>query len=83
MILRSVKAERLKLKHSCIWLAFLIIPVLPAIMGTGNYMMNREILKEQWYSLWTQHTLFYSNFFYGPLIAIYWLLPVAAGASEL
>ena len=71
MILRSVKAERLKLKHSCIWLAFLIIPVLPAIMGTGNYMMNREILKEQWYSLWTQHTLFYSNFFYGPLIAIY------------
>ena len=40
-------------------------------MGTGNYRMNLDILKSGWYSLWTQHTLFYSNFFYAPLIGIY------------
>lgn len=70
-LFRSVRAEKMKLRHSMAWLFFLIVPVLPAIMGTGNYMINREILQSEWYSLWTQHTLFYSNFFYGPLIGIY------------
>lgn len=70
-LFRCVRAEKMKLKHSMVWLFFLIVPVLPAIMGTGNYMMNRDILQSEWYSLWTQHTLFYSNFFYGPLIGIY------------
>lgn len=70
-LLRSVRAEKMKLKSSMIWLFFLVVPVLPAIMGTGNYLSNRDILQSQWYSLWTQHTLFYSNFFYGPLIGIY------------
>ena len=70
-LLRCVRAEKMKIRHSMVWLFFLIVPVLPAIMGTGNYMMNREVLRSEWYSLWTQHTLFYSNFFYGPLIGIY------------
>ena len=70
-LLRCVRAEKMKIRHSMVWLFFLVVPVLPAIMGTGNYMMNTEILKSEWYSLWTQHTLFYSNFFYGPLIGIY------------
>lgn len=30
-----------------------------------------DILDSLWYSLWTQTTLFYSNFFFGPLIAVY------------
>ncbi len=71
MFLRSIKAENLKLKRSFIWMAFILIPCIPAIMGTFNYVQNQDILKAEWYSLWTQHTLFYANFFYGPLIALY------------
>lgn len=71
MFLQCVKAEEKKLKHSFIWLAFFVIPCIPAVMGTFNYIQCRDILKSEWYSLWTQHTLFYANFFYGPLIALY------------
>ncbi len=71
MLFTCVKAENMKLKRSFIWIAFFIIPVIPAVMGTGNYLQNIDILKSQWFSLWTQHTLFYSNFFYAPLIAVY------------
>lgn len=66
-----IKAENIKLKRSFIWIAFFIVPVIPALMGTGNYLQNIDVLKMEWFSLWTQHTLFYSNFFYAPLIAVY------------
>ncbi|CVI73437.1 ABC-2 family transporter protein [Eubacteriaceae bacterium CHKCI004] len=71
MLYRCIQAENLKLKHSVIYLAFLVIPIIPAIMGTFNYMQNLELLKSGWYSLWTQITLFYASFFYAPLIGIY------------
>lgn len=71
MFLRCIRAEMKKLKHSFIFPACIIIPVIPTIMGTFNYLQNIGILKSQWYSLWTQHTLFYSTFFYAPLIALY------------
>ena len=71
MLLLSLKAEQLKLKRSPVWLAFLIIPVLPAFIGTFNYLSNLEILTSTWYSLWTQHTLFSCFFFMPSLIAIY------------
>lgn len=63
--------EQKKLRHSYLWMVFLVIPVIPAVLGAGNYLNNLEMLKSGWYSLWTQHSLFYSNFFYGPLIALY------------
>lgn len=71
MFIQCAKAENKKLRHSFIWLAFFVIPCIPAIMGTFNYVQCIDILKSEWYSLWTQHTLFYANFFYGPLIALY------------
>ncbi|MGI6012464.1 MAG: ABC transporter permease [Ruminococcus sp.] len=71
MFLSCIKAERLKLKRSFIWIAFFLLPVIPAFMGVNNYLNNIEILTSGWYSLWTQETLFYSNFFFGPMIAIY------------
>lgn len=71
MLLTCIKAENMKLKRSFIWIAFLLIPIIPAFMGTGNYVQNLDLLKAEWFSLWTQQTLFYSNFFYAPLIAIY------------
>lgn len=71
MLFTCIRMEQKKLRHSHLWLVFLVIPVIPAIMGGGNYMQNQEVLQAEWYSLWTQCSLFYSNFFYGPLIAIY------------
>jgi ABC-2 type transport system permease protein len=63
--------EQKKLKHAHLWLVFFIIPILPTLMGAGNYLNNLDLLKSGWFSLWTQHSLFYANFFYGPLIALY------------
>lgn len=71
MLLRCIKSENLKLRHSLIFPACIFIPIIPAIMGTFNYLQNTGILTQQWYSLWTQHTLFYACFFYAPLIALY------------
>lgn len=71
MLLCCVRAERQKLRHSIIFPACLLIPVIPAVMGTFNYLQNIEILKSGWYSLWTQLTLFYATFFFAPLIALY------------
>ena len=63
MLLRLLKAERLKLKRSPVWLAFFLMPIVPALLGTLNYIGNIDILKSEWYSLWTQHTLFTCYFF--------------------
>ena len=71
MLLRCIKSEHQKLRNSLIFPACILIPVIPAIMGTFNYLQNTGILTQQWYSLWTQHTLFYASFFYAPLIALY------------
>ncbi len=71
MLRKCIQAENLKLRHSCIWTACLLIPVIPAVMGTFNYLNNLGLLQSEWYSLWTQITLFYSSLFYAPLIGLY------------
>lgn len=71
MFFRILKAERMKLKRSPVWIAFIIMPIIPALLGTANYMGNLELLHEQWYSLWTQHTLFTCYFFLPIMIGIY------------
>ena len=71
MLIRAIKAEKLKLRRSPVWLAFLIIPVLPAFMGTFNYINNIGILQDKWYSLWTQHALFTCYFFLPAIIGVY------------
>lgn len=71
MFFRLLRTERMKLRHSPIWLAFLIMPVIPALLGTINYIGNIDILKNGWYSLWTQHTLFTCYFFLPILIGVY------------
>lgn len=68
---RAVKAERLKLKRSPVWLAFFALPMISAFFGTMNYMMNLEILKSEWFSLWSQHSLFLCYFFMPALIGTY------------
>ena len=71
MLFKLIKTERLKLKRSPLWLAFLFMPVIPALLGTLNYMANIEILQSEWFSLWTQHTLFTCYFFLPIMIGIY------------
>ena len=71
MLFACMRAELMKLKRSFIWSVFLILPVISTIMGCFNYLQNTDIVGVSWYSLWTQTTLFYSNFFYAPLIAVY------------
>ena len=71
MFLNILKAEKLKLHNSPVWMAFFIIPCISAFLGTFNYMNNTGVLTEQWYSLWTQHTLFYCYFCFPALIGVY------------
>ena len=71
MLFRLLKAERMKLKRSPIWLAFLIMPIIPALLGTLNYLNNKEILTSEWFSLWTQHTLFTDYFFLPIMLGVY------------
>ena len=53
------------------WLAFLVLPVFPAVLGTFNYLGNLGVLEDQWYSLWSQHTLFSSMFFLPALFGVF------------
>lgn len=71
MLLRLLRAEQMKLKHSPVWLAFILMPIVPAILGTINYLGNLELLTSEWYSLWTQHTIFTSYFFLPIMLGIY------------
>lgn len=70
MLIRCIRSENKKLKKSILWLACLAIPLIPAVMGTFNYLGNLEILTPGWHNLWTQETLFYANFFGAPLVAL-------------
>ena len=71
MILQLYKAERMKLRRSPIWLVFIIVPAVPAFLGTMNYLNNKEILRSEWFSIWTQHKLFTSYFFLPILLGLY------------
>lgn len=71
MFFHVLKAEQMKYKRSPVWLAFLLMPIIPAVLGTANYLANVELLQSQWYSLWTQHTLFTCYFFLPVMIGIY------------
>lgn len=71
MILRVLRAERIKYRRAPVWLAVVVLPLFPAVLGTANYLANLEVLQQQWYSLWTQHTLFASYFFLPALLAVF------------
>lgn len=69
-MIRSISAEWLKLRHSRIGLVLLTLPVLSVLIGCATFYMNRSALHNGWYSLWTQVSLFYGEFFLPVLIAI-------------
>lgn len=71
MFLSILKAEQIKLCHGNLWIAFFILPIIPTLFGTANYLGNIEILENLWESLWTQQTLFSCYFFIPMLAGIY------------
>ena len=71
MLKRCIIAENRKLHASPIWAMFVVLPLISAGYGTFNYLQNLEILTERWYSLWTQHTLFYSMLFFPAMVSAY------------
>lgn len=60
---RNISAEWLKLRRSRIALVLAVLPVISLLIGCANYYFNPDVLKNGWYSLWTQVSLFYSEFF--------------------
>ena len=70
MFFAVLKGECSKLKRAPVWIAFFLLPLIAAFMGTFNYLQNLGVLKKAWYSLWTQHTIFTSFFFLPALIGI-------------
>lgn len=71
MLIKMIRADAMKLRRSPVWLAFLFLPIIPALLGTMNYNNNLGLLKSEWYSLWTQHTLFTCYFFLPIMLGIY------------
>ena len=59
---QSLSAEWLKLRHSRIGIVLAVLPVISLLIGCANYALNREVLTNGWYSLWTQVSLFYGPF---------------------
>ena len=81
MLLRCIRAENKKLKHSIIFFACILIPVIPAIMGGFNYIQNTGILY-----LITGKLVGFSGF--PPFEILIWLLrgtlaAIAIGALQL
>lgn len=70
MLKRCIHAEWLKLRHSNIYLVLIVLPILSIIIGCVNFYFNQNALSNGWYSLWTQVSLFYGEFFLPILIAI-------------
>ncbi len=71
MLKKCLYAEQMKLKRNPVWLAFFILPMISAGIGTLNFLGNQGILDMSWYDLWSQHTLFLCFFFMPTLIGTY------------
>lgn len=71
MLLCALRAERIKRHRAPVILAFYVLPLFPAVLGTANYLGNLSVLDDAWYSLWTQHTLFASTFFLPALLGVF------------
>lgn len=66
-----LSAEVIKLRRAPIWIAYVVLPLIAAVIGTFNYQQNLGLLTPGWENLWTQHTLF----------ELYFFLPALVGAG--
>ena len=73
MLRKVIYAENLKCKHSNMWFAVLILPILTATIGAIIFGINSKAHLYDgnlWQQLWVQTGLFYGYFFFPILIAI-------------
>ena len=73
MLINAIRAENLKTRHSNIWVAVVILPLLTAMIGAIIYGINASANLYDgavWQQLWLQTGLFYGYFFFPILIAI-------------
>ena len=68
MLVASIQAELVKLRRSPVWVAFVALPGLSALIGSANYTANLEVITPGWENLWTQQTLFVCYFFLPALL---------------
>lgn len=65
---QALRAEAIKLRRAPIWIAYVALPLIAAVIGTFNYQQNLGLLTPGWENLWTQHTLFELHFFLPALV---------------
>ena len=73
MLINAIRAENLKSRHSNMWVAVLILPLLTTAIGAIIYGINASAHLYDgavWQQLWLQTGLFYGYFFFPILIAI-------------
>lgn len=73
MLINAIRAENIKSRHSNIWVAVIILPLLTAMIGAIIYGINASANLYDgavWQQLWLQTGLFYGYFFFPILIAI-------------
>ena len=68
MRMQPLRAEADKLRRAPIWIAYAVLPLVAAAIGTFNYQQNLGLLTPGWENLWTQHTLFEFCFFLPALV---------------
>ncbi|MBF1028711.1 MAG: ABC transporter permease, partial [Lachnospiraceae bacterium] len=49
----ALPVELIKLKRNPIWIPFLLIPLISAVIGTFNFTQNQGVLQNTWADLWT------------------------------
>lgn len=65
MLINAIRAENLKSRHSHMWVAVLILPLLTAAIGAIIYGINASANLYDgavWQQLWLQTGLFYGYF---------------------
>ena len=68
MLASCVRTELVKFRRSPIWLVFVALPGISALIGCANYQGNLGVITPGWSNLWTQQTLFVCYFFLPALL---------------
>lgn len=84
MRMQPLRAEADKLRRAPIWIAYAVLPLVAAAIGTFNYQQNLGLLTPGWENLWTQHTLFEFCFFLPALVGAgcSWLMGLEHAGSN-
>ncbi|WP_303133493.1 ABC transporter permease [uncultured Olsenella sp.] len=81
---QPLRAEADKLRRAPIWIAYAVLPLVAAAIGTFNYQQNLGVLTPGWENLWAQHTLFELCFFLPALVGAgcSWLMGLEHAGSN-